>query len=212
VRDARLRRRVGAKIDELRKAKKFDLVLGEPPARTPSSAQSAHERIHKGRDQGAPRQDTFLVESLSKGLATVRAEKGGDVQVVRSSQLVVVKRFGETVFPSLPKVESVEHGDEPNYVLIESDNYHALQRLSRWSSACWSGMRLARKGPRGDPRPRRRGSGVSGPVGRAEPPDARGGATSEPRSSSRARGSACRSGTASADRCCLRGVSRAAPT
>ena len=45
--------------------------------------------------------------------------------------LVVVKRFGEPIFPSLRKVESVVRGDSAfHHVLIEADNYHGLQLLS----------------------------------------------------------------------------------
>lgn len=46
------------------------------------------------------------------------------------AELVVVKRFGEAIFPALRHVESVlRGGDAPHHSLIEADNYHALQLL-----------------------------------------------------------------------------------
>lgn len=45
-------------------------------------------------------------------------------------ELVVVKRFGEAIFPALRFVESTLRGNNaPHHTLIEADNYHALQLL-----------------------------------------------------------------------------------
>lgn len=45
--------------------------------------------------------------------------------------LVVVRRFGEPIFPALTPVDRVRNGpeDAPWHTLIEADNYHALQLL-----------------------------------------------------------------------------------
>ncbi|KRW90771.1 hypothetical protein SD51_12910 [Alicyclobacillus tengchongensis] len=44
--------------------------------------------------------------------------------------IVVVKRFGEPIYPTLVPIESVvRNPDKPYHVLVEADNYHALQCL-----------------------------------------------------------------------------------
>jgi adenine-specific DNA-methyltransferase len=49
------------------------------------------------------------------------------------SDLVVVKRFGDPIYPALSQAGSVTHQDtdpaKPRHALIEADNYHALQLL-----------------------------------------------------------------------------------
>ena len=45
-------------------------------------------------------------------------------------QLVVVKRFGEAIYPTLVPVEKVARGaDKPWHILINGENFHALQLL-----------------------------------------------------------------------------------
>jgi len=46
-------------------------------------------------------------------------------------ELLIVKQFGEPIFPSLTPVDAVRNGPDnaPWHVLIEADNYHALQML-----------------------------------------------------------------------------------
>jgi adenine-specific DNA-methyltransferase len=46
-------------------------------------------------------------------------------------ELVVVKQFGEAIFPTLTPVDAVSNGSDvvPWHTLIEADNYHALQLL-----------------------------------------------------------------------------------
>jgi adenine-specific DNA-methyltransferase len=47
------------------------------------------------------------------------------------AELLVVKQFGEPIFPTLTPVDSVSNGADnaPWHALIEADNYHALQLL-----------------------------------------------------------------------------------
>jgi adenine-specific DNA-methyltransferase len=46
-------------------------------------------------------------------------------------ELLVVRRFGEPIFPALVPIDQVQNGpdDAPWHCLIEADNYHALQLL-----------------------------------------------------------------------------------
>jgi adenine-specific DNA-methyltransferase len=56
--------------------------------------------------------------------------KGNKKEIV-VDDLVVVRRFGEAIFPSLIPMDRVKNGDDnaPWHTLIEADNYHALQLL-----------------------------------------------------------------------------------
>lgn len=55
----------------------------------------------------------------------------GDIWRFPVDELIVVRQFGEPIFPALIPLASVENGpaDAPWHVLIEADNFHALQAL-----------------------------------------------------------------------------------
>jgi adenine-specific DNA-methyltransferase len=131
LRDERLKERLSTAIGELRKTKKFGLVFEEHlPELLPiySAKIRSHARVAL---KNGLLTDTFIVERVAKGVATIKPEQGdGERQCIPISELVVVKRFGEAIFPALRHVESVRRGgDAPHHTLIEADNYHALQLL-----------------------------------------------------------------------------------
>lgn len=130
IKDERLRSRLSAAVAELRRTKKFGLVFEEHiPELLPiySARVRAHARVAR-RDGKLT--ETFVVQKVTKGVATVDPEAGGVAQEIPVAELVVVKRFGEAIFPALRHVESVlRGGDAPHHTLIEADNYHALQLL-----------------------------------------------------------------------------------
>jgi len=131
IRDPRLKERLSAAVGELRKTKKFGLVFEEHlPELLPiySAKIRSHARVARKDGRLA---ETFIVERIAKGVATVKPEQGeGKQQNIPITDLVVVKRFGEAIFPALRHVESVlRGGDVPHHTLIEADNYHALQLL-----------------------------------------------------------------------------------
>jgi adenine-specific DNA-methyltransferase len=131
VRDPRLRTRLSDAIDELRKTKKFGLVFEEHlPELLPIYSAKIRSHVRVARKNG-PLIDTFIVEQVAKGVALAKPEHGdGECQKIPVSELVVVKRFGEAIFPALRFVESTLRGnDAPHHALIEADNYHALQLL-----------------------------------------------------------------------------------
>jgi len=55
----------------------------------------------------------------------------GDPWDLELEELVVVRRFGEPIFPALTPMDQVQNGpaDAPWHCLIEADNFHALQLL-----------------------------------------------------------------------------------
>jgi adenine-specific DNA-methyltransferase len=131
IRDPRLKERLSAAVAELRKTKKFGLVFEEHlPELLPVYSAKIRRRTRVAYKNGRLA-DTFIVTRVFKGLATILPEQGdGQPREVPLSDLVAVKRFGEAIFPALRHVETVSRGGEtPHHVLIEADNYHALQLL-----------------------------------------------------------------------------------
>src|SRR5207249_1875228 len=71
------------------------------------------------------------VASIHEGKATIRSIDTGDPQVVGTSDLLLVKRFGEPVFPTLTPVGSTQAGgvSRPAHAVINGENFHALKLL-----------------------------------------------------------------------------------
>jgi adenine-specific DNA-methyltransferase len=131
VEDAALRARLESELDRLAKKKKFGLVFEEHlPELTP--VYSA--KIRKGclvALKGKSITDIWRVVSVSKTQAWCLNLSSGDKQEIPVTNLVVVRQFGEPIFPSLVPVDKVQNAgfDVPWHILIEADNYHALQLL-----------------------------------------------------------------------------------
>jgi adenine-specific DNA-methyltransferase len=74
--------------------------------------------------------DTFRVNRIKGGQASVSKDSDGTELVLPINRLVVVQRFGEAIYPALELKDIVQNGgDRPFHTLIEADNYHALQLL-----------------------------------------------------------------------------------
>lgn len=130
IKDERLRSRLSVAVAELLKTKKFGLVFEEHlPELLPIHSAKIRAQTRVARRNGKLA-ETFIVQKAAKGIATVMPEAGGESQEIPVAELVVVKRFGEAIFPALRHVASVTRGgDAPHHTLIEADNYHALQLL-----------------------------------------------------------------------------------
>ena len=131
VADGRLKARLSAAVGELRKTKKFGLVFEEHiPELLPIYSAKIRVQARVARKDGRLT-ETYIVQSVAKGIATVTLEQGdGKSKNIPVGELVLVKRFGEAIFPALRLVTSVlRGGNAPHHTLIEADNYHALQLL-----------------------------------------------------------------------------------
>ncbi len=132
IKDERLKARLSAAIAGLRRTKKFGLVFDEHlPELLPIYSAKIRSQSRVARRIGRLT-ETFIVQRIAKGIATVVPETGGGggPQSIPVSELVVIKRFGEAIFPALRHVESLLlGGDASHHTLIEADNYHALQLL-----------------------------------------------------------------------------------
>ncbi|CAA9889901.1 DNA methylase [Candidatus Methylobacter favarea] len=74
--------------------------------------------------------ETFRVKRIKDGSAVLSRDADGSKCVQPLDKLVVVQRFGETIYPALIPMATVENGgNRPFHTLIEADNFHALQLL-----------------------------------------------------------------------------------
>ena len=135
--DERLRKGIAAEVKALKKTKKFGLVFEEhlpETVRLPKLPVKPGEVVALKRESG---NQIWRVKSIHKNVATCdRAvvgypASGESNQEFPVSDLVVVRSFGDPIYPALVPVDRVARGgpDKPWHMLINADNFHALQLL-----------------------------------------------------------------------------------
>ena len=142
VSDPRLRERLAAEWANAAKEKKFGLVFEDHlPELLPLHGAKPRKGDLVCRRQGALK-DVWQIKSIHSGMATCvkPSNESHPSEPTRAAaepvqfpvdELLVVREFGEPIFPALVPVDSVANGpaDAPWHTLIEADNYHALQLL-----------------------------------------------------------------------------------
>jgi len=118
-------------MNRITKEKKFGLVCEDHlPELTPF--HSAKMRRHnKVALRDGLLLDLWRVLSVRDSEAHCRNMGSGETRRIPVDDLVVVRRFGEPIFPALTPVDRVRNGPEDAswHTLIEADNYYALQLL-----------------------------------------------------------------------------------
>lgn len=142
VSDPRLRERLAAEWANAAKEKKFGLVFEDHlPELLPLHGAKPRKGDLVCRRQGALK-EVWQIKSIHTGVATCvkPSNEAHPSEPIRAAaepvqfpvdELLVVREFGEPIFPALVPVDSVANGpaDSPWHTLIEADNYHALQLL-----------------------------------------------------------------------------------
>ncbi len=131
IEDKALRDRLRTEVDRLTKEKKFGLVFEEHlPELTPIYSAPVREASWVTR-RGASLTDVWRVTFVDEGQALCLNQTSGEQRLMPTDDLVVVRHFGEPIFPTLTPVDRVQNGpdDASWHTLIEADNYHALQLL-----------------------------------------------------------------------------------
>jgi adenine-specific DNA-methyltransferase len=130
VGDAKLRRQLEEAAVELRRRKKFGLVFEQ---HIPETTMFPSETVQKGSVvmiRTEPSNKTrYVVDSVTKTKASISA--GEEAWTIPVADLLVVKPFGEPVYPVLkPFGEAVVRDpDKPFHTVINGENFHALQLL-----------------------------------------------------------------------------------
>lgn len=142
ISDPRLRERLAAEWDNAKKEKKFGLVFEDHlPELLPLHGAKPRKGDLVCRRKGALK-DVWQIKSIHAGVATCvkPSNESHPSEPTRAAaepvqfpvdELLVVREFGEPIFPALVPVDAVANGplDAPWHTLIEADNYHALQLL-----------------------------------------------------------------------------------
>ena len=138
IADPALRQAIGEEVAKLKKHTRFGLVFEE---HQPEVVPLFGKRIKRGERVALKTgnlSEIWRVVSVKEGEALCELEKtvkatatAGTRESFPVQQLVVVRSMGETIYPSLTPIDAVTNGDPaaPHHVLIEADNYHALQLL-----------------------------------------------------------------------------------
>jgi adenine-specific DNA-methyltransferase len=131
IADPRLRNQIAGELGKLKARKKFGLVFEEhlpEVVQLPSLAIKQGARVVKRKDK---REAFFIVTGVVNGKKVlIVPERGGPVGTAAKEELVVVKKFGEPMYPALVPVDRVTRAPgKPYHTLINADNFHALQLL-----------------------------------------------------------------------------------
>jgi adenine-specific DNA-methyltransferase len=131
VEDEALRARLQAEADRLTKEQEVGLFFEE---HLPELIPIYSANVRKGSLvalRGKVLTDVWHVLSVAKGKADCLNRARGEQREVPVEDLVVVRQFGEPIFPSLVPIDRVKNGPKgaPWHTIIEADNYHAMQLL-----------------------------------------------------------------------------------
>src|SRR5437868_621318 len=131
IQDKPLRERVTREVALLQRSRRFGLVFEEHlPELLPiySAVPKPGELVAR---RGGPLTENWLV--LKADAESVQGLKRGaqNVEPLSSKEVVVVRQFGDPIFPTLAPMDKVARGNSkaPWHTLIEADNYHALQLM-----------------------------------------------------------------------------------
>lgn len=136
IADPALRQSIREEVAKLKKHTRFGLVFEE---HQPEVVPIYGKRVKRGErvaQKTGNLSEIWRVVSIKDELALCELEKSvAAVPGIRESfptqKLVVIRSMGEPIYPSLTPVDAVTNGDRaaPHHILIEADNYHALQLL-----------------------------------------------------------------------------------
>jgi adenine-specific DNA-methyltransferase len=134
--DEKLRKAIADEVKILKKTKKFGLVFEE---HLPETVRLSRLPVRAGEQVALKREignKLWRVREVKEGVAECDpAVEGYAVADQRKTfpidDLVVVRSFGEPIYPALVPVDRVARGgpDRPWHTLINADNFHALQLL-----------------------------------------------------------------------------------
>lgn len=133
IADQRLRREIEAGLADLKRRQRFGLVFEEHVPETTALYGlpiQAGSRVQRRSDPSAA--TIYRVTAVTPdSQATIEPVDGGTAETVCARDLLVVKRFGDPMYPALTPLGAVRRGtaDKPHHAVINGENFHALQLL-----------------------------------------------------------------------------------
>lgn len=129
VEDGALRARISREIELLRGSRRFGLVFDR---HLPESVRLPDHPIRKGirvalRDESTD--ETWPVLGFTDRTRSIAVLGDGIEHPVED--LIVVREFGEPIYPGLESIERIQNGpaDAPWHAVINGENFHVLQAL-----------------------------------------------------------------------------------
>jgi len=136
ISDVKLRAEIAREAAALKATKKFGLVFEEhipEQVQLPGLPVRTGSRVIK-RDNG---KQVLQVLEIKGKTARLAPEPEGQEETAKLDELVIVKKFGEPIYPTLtPRARVERTPDKPWHTIINADNFHALQLLLY----CYEGM------------------------------------------------------------------------
>lgn len=129
-----LRQRLESALSDMKRRQRFGLVFEEHIPETTTLLGfpvTVGSTVQRRSDSEGKR--LFRVKTMNgKGTAVLEPEGAtGEPEQAATKDLLVVKRFGDPIFPALTPLGSVRRGreDRPYHAVINGENFHALQLL-----------------------------------------------------------------------------------
>lgn len=131
ISDPDLRKTILEEVKKLKENKQFGLVFeNHIPELVPVYNAPVRPKATVAKKTGKL-SETYRVKNVVNGNVELVKDIDGSIEIVSIDEVVVVKQFGEPIYPALIPIDKVINGDPraPHHILIEADNYHALQLL-----------------------------------------------------------------------------------
>lgn len=132
IADPRLREAIDREVRELKKNKQFGLVFEAHQPEVVPVPQAAVRKDAIVAKRGGNLGETWQVMRIRDGMAEIKKDADDSRETVSVDTLVVVRRMGQPIYPTLVPIDCVRNTDpnQPHHILIEAENYHALQLLN----------------------------------------------------------------------------------
>jgi len=130
--DEELQNRIKEEVRKLKKQKKFGLVYEEHlPEATPLYDVPIKQGSTVVRRDGDINEVYYVSKIEGDILRCIRMDKSKEEVYFDRAEMVTVSQFGQPIFPFVKPLDRICNAPDSDlwHILIESDNYHALQLL-----------------------------------------------------------------------------------
>jgi adenine-specific DNA-methyltransferase len=130
VSDTPVRQQLREAIDEIKARRQFGIVFEQHIPETVLLPGVKPKQGSRVTSRAGAWNGDWSVEQIGSTTASLRHLRTGEQRSANVDDLIVVKPFGEPIYPCLTPVGKVANGgDHPWHAVISGENYHALQLL-----------------------------------------------------------------------------------
>lgn len=129
--DPTLRERIMTEVNKLSKQKKFGLVFEEHLPECTPLYDVAIKSGSKVALRAGQISDIYIVQSIDGNTVVCEHKTDHTTKQISLDDLVAIAEFGEPIYPYLKPIDTICNAPDSDlwHILIEADNYHALQLL-----------------------------------------------------------------------------------